>query len=105
MWEVILSFGATVFILLYFCTQAYKRHGKVNVQPAKTMVVLGSGSSLSVCHKVGGHTSEAIALLRSLDPSLYSPLVLVCADTDTKSISKFRSENVLLSVKLHPATF
>ena len=99
MWEVVLSFGATIFILLFFCIQAYRRHGKINVQPAKTMVVLGSGLYLSLHRNIGGHTSEAIALLRSLDPSLYSPLVLVCADTDNKSISKFRSENVLLSAK------
>ena len=47
-------------------------------EPAKTMVVLGSG----------GHTTEMLQLIKNLDPKFYTPFVVVVASTDTTSISR-----------------
>ncbi|CBK21676.2 uncharacterized protein [Blastocystis hominis] len=57
------------------------------------MVVLGSGTACFLNLFAGGHTSEMLALLHSLDPSLYTPMVIVSADTDKKSISRYMNEN------------
>jgi beta-1,4-N-acetylglucosaminyltransferase len=49
--------------------------------PIKTLVVLGSG----------GHTTEMLQLLSALDPSLYTPLLYVVADTDDTSERRFKA--------------
>ena len=46
--------------------------------PRSTMIVLGSG----------GHTTEMLRMVESLDRDAYSPRTYVCADTDRMSSSK-----------------
>lgn len=71
--------------------RASRRGDEKCVQPVKTalktMVVLGSG----------GHTTEMIRLVEQLDPTRYSPLVYVVAESDMTSITRVRrhaSKNV-----------
>jgi len=51
---------------------------KRRFNPAKTIVVFGSG----------GHTSEMMSLIDALPSQKYSPLIHVIADTDTTSESR-----------------
>ena len=50
-------------------------------RPIKTLVVLGSG----------GHTTEMLQLLSTVDPSIYTPLLYVLADTDDTSERRFKA--------------
>ena len=55
----------------------------------KTMVVLGSG----------GHTTEMIYLLQELDPSRYSPVVYVLADSDATSLPRLKNHIIAMNGK------
>lgn len=94
MWDLVLCCVLAILFVIGFSIYRYRSNGNVVARPAKTMVVLGSGIACSLNLIVGGHTSEMLALLHSLDPSLYTPMVIVSADTDKKSISRYMNENV-----------
>lgn len=94
MWDLVLCCVLAILFVIGFSIHRYWSNGNVDARPAKTMVVLGSGIACSLNLFVGGHTSEMLALLHSLDPSLYTPMVIVSADTDKKSISRYMNENV-----------
>ena len=94
MWDLVLYCVLAILFVIGFSIYRYRSNGNVVARPAKTMVVLGSGIACSMNLFVGGHTSEMLALLHSLDPSLYTPMVIVSADTDKKSISRYMNENV-----------
>lgn len=47
-------------------------------EPAKTLICIGSG----------GHTTEMLIIVKSLNPQSYSPRIYVMANTDTTSESK-----------------
>lgn len=49
-----------------------------------TVVVLGSG----------GHTTEMLELLKSLDPQQYAPLTFIVAQTDTTSLRRVDAMNI-----------
>lgn len=49
-----------------------------NNKPIKTLVVLGSG----------GHTTEMLALLKNVNPKVYTPLVYIVASTDNTSMKR-----------------
>lgn len=51
--------------------------------PIRTVVVLGSG----------GHTTEMLQLLQSLDPKHYNPLTFIVAQTDTTSMKRVQARN------------
>ena len=57
----------------------------VHRQPARTLVVLGSG----------GHTTEILSLCRAMEVSRYIPATFVVADTD--HLSQARAEDTLLN--------
>ena len=94
MWDLVLYCVLAILFVISCSIYRYRSNGNVIVRQAKTMVVLGSGIACSLNLFVGGHTSEMLALLHSLDPSLYTPMVIVSADTDRKSISRYMNENV-----------
>lgn len=94
MWDLVLCCILAILFVIAFSINRYWSHGNVNVRPAKTMVVLGSGIECVAALPVGGHTSEMLALLHTLDPSLYTPVVVLSADTDKKSITRFMNETV-----------
>jgi hypothetical protein len=50
-------------------------------RPLKTLVVLGSG----------GHTTEMLHLIKTLNPDHYYPVVLVVATTDTTSLRRVQA--------------
>lgn len=57
------------------------------------MAVLGSG----------GHTAEMISLLRTLDSSVYAPMIYVIATTDSTSLQRleeFERDRASLALKL-----
>ena len=94
MWDLVLYCVLAILFVIGFSIYRYRSNGNVVARQAKTMVVLGSGIACSMNLFVGGHTSEMLARLHSLDPSLYTPMVIVSADTDKKSISRYMNENV-----------
>ena len=98
MWDLTLCCILAVVFVICFTINRYWSHGNVDARPAKTMVVLGSGIVFHLTVLLGGHTSEMLALLHSLDPSLYTPMVIVSANTDKKSISRYMNENVSVCV-------
>lgn len=100
MWDLVLCCVLAILFVIGFSINRYWSHGNVDARPAKTMVVLGSGTACFLNLFAGGHTSEMLALLHSLDPSLYTPMVIVSADTDKKSISRYMNENVRASLFL-----
>jgi len=56
-----------------FCAKLHSKD-----RPIPTLIVLGSG----------GHTTEVLALLASLDPEHYAPVAFCMADTDTTSVQR-----------------
>jgi beta-1,4-N-acetylglucosaminyltransferase len=54
------------------------RRTKTNLQPLKTLVILGSG----------GHTTEILQLTKQLNRSYYAPLEYCRASTDTTSVMR-----------------
>lgn len=52
--------------------------------PISTVVVLGSG----------GHTTEMLQLLQSLNPDLYQPLTFIVAKTDTTSLRRVEAMSI-----------
>jgi beta-1,4-N-acetylglucosaminyltransferase len=52
--------------------------------PISTVVVLGSG----------GHTTEMLQLLQSLNPDLYQPLTFIVAKTDTTSMRRVEAMSI-----------
>jgi len=63
---------------------------KSRSSPIPTVVVLGSG----------GHTTEILQLLQSLNPSYYTPLTFIVAQTDTTSLK--RVEAAASAHRRHP---
>ncbi|XP_076763466.1 ALG14, UDP-N-acetylglucosaminyltransferase subunit [Xylocopa sonorina] len=76
---ICLAMGARMYLVM---SRTYKRKGRkvIRTNPAKTMIILGSG----------GHTAEMMRILKYLNPENYSPRIYVHADTDLTSLEKVR---------------
>ncbi|XP_076239960.1 ALG14, UDP-N-acetylglucosaminyltransferase subunit [Calliopsis andreniformis] len=70
----------TRICFLIFFTRKRKHHTSVRLNPARTMIILGSG----------GHTGEMIRILEYLNFQNYSPRIYIHAETDIMSIQKVK---------------
>lgn len=67
-----------VGLRFYYITQVVRSHNRHRNNPAKTLIVLGSG----------GHTAEMMEIVKRLDRANYSPRYYVLASTDQSSAVK-----------------
>jgi beta-1,4-N-acetylglucosaminyltransferase len=78
--SLIVLVSITVILIIFY--RLGRRTNKSQPKPARTLIVLGSG----------GHTAEMLALVEGLEPSKYSPLVWVVAETDKTSLPRLQRE-------------
>jgi beta-1,4-N-acetylglucosaminyltransferase len=80
--------AAVVFLLaLRVMSVLHGQNGHFRIPrrtPISTVVVLGSG----------GHTTEMLQLLQSLNPDLYQPLTFIVAKTDTTSLRRVEAMSI-----------
>lgn len=75
---IFILFISSLLIRLYYVFRILPRKQNKRFQPARTLIVLGSG----------GHTAEMCAILEHLATEKFSPRYFVLSDTDTTSESK-----------------
>lgn len=75
---IFILFFSSLTIRLYYVFKILPWKREKRFQPARTLIVLGSG----------GHTAEMCAILKHLAREKYSPRFFVVSDTDTTSLSK-----------------
>ena len=81
MWFWVFTVMMVLLVRIIFVLTTIQRHRSSlnrlprSSLPVRTLVVLGSG----------GHTTEMLALIKNLDPTLYAPLIYMLATTDDTS--------------------
>ncbi|XP_056630569.1 UDP-N-acetylglucosamine transferase subunit ALG14 homolog [Diorhabda sublineata] len=87
---IILVIARLLFLIHKITTGHSKYASNKRIEPCKTIICIGSG----------GHTTEMISLLSTLDFRKYSPRYYIIATTDTTSLTKVESLETSKSTQL-----